>query len=276
MRVLRLRNLILFLAVVCGLCFAQQFRRRRTPDRSEYPQWKIDQQFETDVFTFTRVRYDSYGGGFGRGGGGWKNDFPDCDWNLSARLQQLTALQVDPNGEVVRLTDDELFNHPFVYMSNCNSMSLTDEEARAFGQYLLNGGFVMADDFWGPDSWASIKEQMARVLPGREPIELSRDHPIFHIVYNLKVTPQVPSIRAWRRGYTYEYWYFRESDPADPAPHFYAYKDDHDRIVALMCMNNDIGDGWEREGEEKEFFHRYSEQVSYPLGINIITYAMTH
>lgn len=271
-----IRAIALILIVAASFAGAQQWQRGRRggAKRSDYPQWQIDKFFEQDVFTFTRVQYDSYRG---RGrGGGWKNDFPDCDWNFSARLQQLTSLEVDPNGKVVRMDDDELFDHPFVYMSNCYNMSMTDSEAGGLRKYLLNGGFLMADDFWGPDSWAQIKDQMSLVFPNRKPVEISWDHPIFHLVYDLRVKPQVPSIFAWRQGYTYEPWHFREANPKDTDPHFFVYKDDNDRIMALMCQNNDIGDGWEREGEEKEFFHLYSEKVSYPLGINIITYAMTH
>ena len=82
--------------------FAQFFgggrRSRRTPDRSEYPVWELPAPFEHDCFTFVRIQYDSIGGG-GRGGGGWSNDFPDCDWNFSYRLQQLTSMQVDPKRE---------------------------------------------------------------------------------------------------------------------------------------------------------------------------------
>lgn len=271
----RLRRTTGLVLAVCSLALAQSWQRGRKSNRADYPQWQIDKQFEQDVFTFTRVQYDSYGGR-GRRGAGWKNDHPDCDWNFSARLQQLTSLEVDPNGKVVRMDDDELFDHPFLYMSNCNSMSLTDSEATALRRYLMNGGFIMADDFWGPDSWNAIQEQMALVLPDRKPVEISWDHPLFHIVYDLKVKPQVPSIRAWRRGYTYEYWYFSDPNPPDTDPHFWVYLDDNNRIMALMCQNNDIGDGWEREGEEREFFELYSEKVSYPLGINIITYAMTH
>lgn len=271
--VFRTKAIIILLFV--SLASAQRWQRGRQANRADYPQWQIEKMFQRDVFTFTRVQYDSYGGQ-GRRGAGWRNDFPDCDWNFSARLQQLTALQVDPDGQVVRLDDDALLDHPFVYMSNCNSMSLTESEAAGMRRYLLNGGFIMADDFWGPDSWDAIKQQMALVFPNRQPVELERDHPIFSIVYDLKVKPQVPSIRAWRQGYTYEYWYFRDPNPTDTEPHFWAYLDGNDRIMALMCQNNDIGDGWEREGEEIEFFERYSEKVSYPLGINIITYAMTH
>ena len=244
--------------------------RRKAPDRTEYKMWEVEKEFANDVFTFVRIQFDSGG----RRGGGWANDYPDCDWNFSVRLHDLTSLKVDPNGKVIRLTDPELFEYPWVYMSNVNRMNLEDEEVEAMRDYCLKGGFVMGDDFWAPRAWRHVREQMKRVFPNREPRELGRDHKIFNLVYDLEGIPQVPSIHAWQQGYTFEYWH---GDPeGDEAPHFWGYFDDNDRLMALMCHNNDIGDGWERENENKEYFEEYSERVSYPLGINIITYVMTH
>jgi hypothetical protein len=116
--------------------------------------------------------------------------------------------------------------------------------------------------------------EMKRVFPNREPRELSLDHEIFHLVYELPAIPQVPSIFAWQQGSMFEFWH--GDSEGDEAPHFFGYFDDNDRLMALMCLNNDIGDGWEREGENREFFEQFSIKVSYPLGINIVTYAMIH
>ena len=132
----------------------------------------------------------------------------------------------------------------------------------------------MADDFWAPAAWQHVYTQMKRVFPNREPRELPKTHEIFNLIYDLKGKPQVPSIFAWQRGETFEYWH---GDPqGDEGPHFWGFFDDNDRLMALLCHNNDIGDGWEREGENPDYFKEYSVRVSYPLGINIITYAMTH
>jgi hypothetical protein len=261
-------------SLVAAVSIAQWQRGRvqRLPDRSEYPMWAVDEEFKHEVFTFARVQYDS--DGFVRRGRNWDNDFPDCDWNFSVRLHELTSMEVDPEGTVVRLTDPELFDYPFIYMSNVGRMSLSDEEVLALRRYLLNGGFLMADDFWAPAAWDHVSTQMKRVFPNRKPRELTSDHEIFHIVYDLKGKPQVPSIFAWQRGYTFEYWH---GDPqGDEDPHFWGFFDDDGHLMALFCHNNDIGDGWEREGENTEYFHQYSERVSYPLGINIVTYALTH
>ena len=250
----------------------QRPRSRRPAERSDYLMWEVDKDFQNDVFTFVRIRYDSFG--YGGRGRHWDNDYPDCDWNFSARLHELTSIKVDPDGKVVRLTDPELLNHPFVYMSNVGRMSLSEAEVVALRRYLLNGGFLMADDFWAPAAMRHVRSEMKRVFPDREPLELTPDHPIFHLVYDLQGSLQVPSIFAWRQGDTFEYWH---GDPeGDEDPHFWGLYDDHGRLMALLCHNNDIGDGWEREGENSEFFKRYSERISYPLGINIVTYAMTH
>jgi hypothetical protein len=125
------------------------------------------------------------------------------------------------------------------------------------------------DDFWGEREWSNFYEQIKRVFPDREPEELPLEHEIFHCVYDLKEKPQVPSIHAWARGYTAERYDARE-------PHYKAFHDDHGRMVMIICHNTDLGDGWEREGLDPNYFREMSEKYSYPLGINIIVYAMTH
>ena len=254
--------------------FGGQFggRERPLPPRSDFPMWKVDSGFESDTFTFARIKYSSRSG-YGWGNR-WTNDYPDSDWNFSYRLHQMTTLAVDPDGKVLELTDPELFNYPFVFMNGVGSLDFSDAEAECLRRYLLNGGFMMVDDFWGEEEWANMKRQMKRVFPNREPVDLPLSHPIFHLVYDLKEKPQVPDIRTWRSGSNFEY---RHGGPyGDQLPHFQAYHDDHGHIVALLCHNNDLGDGWEREGENHEYFEKFSVPWSYPMGINIITYAMTH
>lgn len=270
-----LLSVALFVLLGTVVTFAQQRStrtggRRQASSRNEYPTWKIKNEFEHDVFTFVRIQYD----GFRGRGSNWRNDHPDCDWNFSVRLHQLTSMKVDPNGKVFRLTDPELFDYPFAYMSNVQGMMLTDEETQAMRRYCLNGGFIMADDFWAAEAWRHVEREMRRVFPKRKPRDLPLSHEIFHLVYDLKEMPQVPSYFAWRDGEKVERWH--GSFEGDEAPHFQGYFDDNGRLMALFCHNNDIGDGWEREGEHRGFFDQYSIKISYPLGINIVTYAMTH
>jgi len=148
-------------------------------------------------------------------------------------------------------------------------MALTEEEVAGLRRYLLNGGFLMVDDFWGEDEWFVFHQNLKRVFPDKEPVELPLEHEIFHCVYDLKKKPQVPSIHGYWGGRTYERWDAQE-------PHYRALFDDKGRMMAIICHNTDLGDGWEREGEDSGYFHEFSEKWSYPLGINIVTYAMTH
>jgi len=276
--------IVLFVAasLAGGLTFAQ---RRYYGDRAGVPNWEPDKEFSKDVFTFVRIRYSARygGGGFGRGrsrgrrgyngGGRWATDYPDSDLNFSYRLQQLTSMEVDPNGLVLELTDERLFDYPFIYIVEPGDLAFSEEEVKALRRYLLNGGFLMVDDFWGEDEWYNFYYEIKRVFPDREPIPLDYTEPIFHCPFELKERPQIPSIghALGGRGYgvTWERHDAREV-------HYKALYDDKGRIMAIICHNTDLGDGWEREGENEWYFHEFSEKSAYPLGINIVFYAMTH
>lgn len=251
-------------------------------DRAGVPDWKADEHFPRDVFTFVRVEYDSFRGGGGRrgrgwgGGGGWRTDWPDSDLNFSYRLQQLTSLKVNPEPISLRLTDPKLFDYPFIYMIEPGSLYFSEPEVESLRRYLLNGGFLMVDDFWGDYQWENFYQQIKRVFPDREPQELPADHEIFRCVYRLKEKPQVPSIgAAWQgreQGITWEIGHGGNTQDV----HYKGIFDDKGRMMAIICHNTDLGDGWEKEGEDPWYFKEFSEKKAYPLGINIVTYAMTH
>jgi hypothetical protein len=269
--------LIVLLCLVAGIGFAQfrSSRGRSTVDRSGIPDWEIDPQFKKDVFTFVRIQYTSERGSRrGRGGGGWRTDWPDSDLNFSFRLQQLTSMKVDPEGKIIELTDNELLNYPFAYLIEPGSMALTDEEVLGLRNYLLNGGFLMVDDFWGEDAWENFYDQIKRVFPDREPQELDLSHQIFQCVFPLKAKPQMPSIghAVSYRGTPYQN--YERTDAAEV--HYKGLFDDKGRLMAIICHNTDLGDGWEEEGEDPWYFSEYAEKMAYPMGINIVFYAMTH
>lgn len=237
-------------------------------NRNGVPLWDVDPEFKNDVFTFVRIEYDSY-----QRPGSWLTDFPDADLNFSYRLQQLTSLKVDPNGRILRLNDPEMFRYPFIYLIEPGHIVLGPDEVSALRRYLLNGGFLMVDDFWGESEWNSLYNAMKEVFPEREPIELPLEHPIFHCVYDLKEKPQIPSIGQAIDGKSTGRTWEREDAKT---PHYKGIFDDKGRMMAIICHNTDLGDGWEREGEDPWYFTEFSEKKAYPLGINIIFYAMTH
>ena len=241
-------------------------------DRQGVPDWENEPEFAQDVFTFVRVIYRSDAWG-GRSGGGWRTDWPASDLNFSFRLQQLTSMKVEPDPVQLELTDPRLFDYPFLYLVEPGALAFSQAEVDALRRYLENGGFLMVDDFWGEEEWYNFYYEIRRVFPDREPQELPLEHPVFHCVYDLKEKPQIPSIghavggrydgRTWER-------------PDAQTPHYKAIYDDQDRMMVIICHNTDLGDGWEREGEDPWYFREFSEKYAYPLGINIVTYAMTH
>ena len=237
------------------------------------PEWTNAPGFEKDVFTYARVIYTPNDMPF-PDMLGWVNDYPDADLNLSFRLQQLTSMKADPDGRVLKLTSPDLFNYPMIFMSQPGHMELRDEEVPILRKYLLNGGVLLVDDFWGDAEWQSFETEIRRVLPERHWVELPMDHPIFHCVFDLKMAKndlQVQTKNFWRRG---GMTYRGREDTRDV--HVRAWLDDKQRIMVIALHNSDNGDGWEREGEDEVYFHTFSETRAYPLAINIIFYTMTH
>jgi hypothetical protein len=241
--------------------------------RGEFPMWNVSNESPNDVFTFARLRYTSYGGRYGHGRR-WLTDYPDSDLNFSYRLQQLTALQVNPRGTILDIDAEQMRHFPFIYMLEVGDITLTDGEASIIREYLLNGGFIMVDDFWGYEEWDTFYTAFKQIFPNREAEELPLTHDIFHIVFDLKIKPQIPSVGAAlegrSRGITYEH------QPGSEHVHYKGVKDDKGRLMMVICHNTDLGDGWEEEGTDPWYFKEFSEKYAYPLGINIIFYAMTH
>lgn len=251
-------------------------------DRGGVPDWENNKRFQDDVFTFVRIQYSSGGrGGFGfrgRGGrgGAWRTDYPDSDLNLSFRLQQLTSLKVEPRPIYMRLTDDRLFDYPFIYIIEPGRLVFSEDEVQALRRYLLSGGFLMVDDFWGDYEWNNFYQQIKRVFPDREPSELPLDHDVFSCVYRLKEKPQVCGLRAAVQGRPWGVTWEDGHGGDCRTVHYKGLFDDDGRMMAIICHNTDLGDGWEEEGVSEWYFNEFAENKAYPMAINIIFYAMTH
>ena len=264
--------LIVVLTLAGGVTVFAQWGWRRMP-----PKFPSDRPTHRD-FTFSRVLYQS--DRREPGGQGWHTDYPTADQNLMVRLSELTTTSVGfdrrdiPDHVVVPLHDPRIFNYPFLFMSDVGTLRLSDQEAARLREYLLKGGFLWVDDFWGPHAWDQWVGELSKALPpGEYPvIDIPLEHPIHKTLFEVTEIPQVPSIQHWRRsgGTTTSERGFRSDDV-----HFRAITDAHERILVIMSHNTDIADGWEREGEDYEFFYRFSVDA-YELGINIVVHAMSH
>ncbi len=228
-------------------------------------------------FNFCRGVYTS--GRREAGGQGWSTDYPDAERNFSIRLGELTRTNVskgadgEPQFVVVRLTDETLYQCGFLHLEDVGTAALTGAEIEGLRSYLLRGGFVWCDDFWGTFAWNNWLNELNRVLPQAEypVVPIPPDHPIFRAQFEVKEIPQIPSIQFWRQsgGGTSE----RGADSSRPK--FMGIFDDHGNLMMVMTHNTDISDAWEREGEDPRFFYNFSPN-GYAVGINILMYAMTH
>lgn len=214
-----------------------------------------------------------------RRGWRWRVDYPAADLNFSYRLEDLTSLKADPNGKTISLTDPQLYEFPFIFIIDPRSLVFDSREVEMLRTYLLNGGFLMIDDFWGQRMWDHFMGEMKKVFPDRKPVSLPLEHEIFNCVYPLSIKPQVPSEDSAHRARdagTFSTWEDEISWETPQPANYWALLDDHDRIMVLICHNTDLSDGWEEEGISEWFFENFSEKYSYPMGINIVFYVMTH
>jgi len=212
-------------------------------------------------------------------GGGWSTDYPSADTNLMIRFSELTKAPVGfdasgyPQHLVVPLTSDELFRCPFIMMQEVGALYLTDEDAARLRLYLLKGGFLWVDDFWGSYAWSVWEEEIQKAFPPNEfPIvDLPADHPILRMLFEVPSVPQIPAINSWFSlgGGTSE----RGADSAEV--HTRAILDPNGRVMLLMTHNTDVSDSWEREGEDQDYFYRFSVD-GYAVGINVLLYSMSH
>jgi hypothetical protein len=229
----------------------------------------------TGGFNFCRLAFTSNR----REKRGWSTDYPGADINLSVRLAELTKARVpkahdgQPEHIVVRATDEALFKCPFLIGEDAGTAVFSPGEATRLRQYLLKGGFLFVSDTWGDLAEEQFEEQIGRVLPREQfPLQsVAMDNPIFHSLFDVKEVKQMPSIQSWRRSGGRD----SERPEAEGNVRIRGISDAHGRLMVLFAHNTDLPDAWEREGEDADYFFRFSPE-SYSVAINVILYAMTH
>ena len=226
------------------------------------------------AFAICRIMYQSVRSE--ADGAGWQTDYPLGETNLMIRFSELTRTRIStdaarrPNHWVVRLTDEALFNCPYTVASDVGTMGLNEREVLKLREYLLKGGFLWVDDFWGTAAWEHWTRVIGEVLPGRPIEDVPLTDPVFSSQFVVKKVPQVPRYPFWvATGTTSE----RGNDSREP--HFRAIRDDAGRIMVVMTHNTDVADSWEREAEEPAYFQKFSID-GYALGVDVLLHALTH
>ncbi len=205
------------------------------------------------------------GGDWLKGGTAWTVDYPEADRTFARILGRLTTIDVRMTEQPVNLDDDiDPYYWPFLISGLVGAWDLTDAQAAKLREYLLRGGFLLCDSFYGTVEWEGFVASMSRVFPDRPIIELPDDHPIFHAVFDLKDRPRIPTLQHLPRGY--------RNDGA--VPHWRAILDDDDRVMVMITYNNDIADGWQHADEA--YYPSESANLALRMGVNFAVYALTH
>jgi hypothetical protein len=234
-------------------------------------------------FHFIRVEYTDlpefhrrfgYSSRDGMGSGWWLVDWPNADNHFTTGVERLTRIDTgDPRH--LRLTDPHLFDYPWIYATQAGWWDLSDAEVACLREYLLRGGYLVVDDFWGPDptQWEVFRRTMERVLPGRPITDVALSDSVMHVVYGIeqKDLTFIPGSRHLRRGYDGG---VQVVQPEGTEPAWRAISDDHDHMVVAINYNTDIGDAW--EFADVPYYPEKMTALAYRYGINYIVYSMTH
>ncbi len=263
----------LFLIAMTGVAQRLGIRERNEGPRPSFPSHA--------EFHFIRMEYTDLpqfhrGWGFssrdGRGQGWWIVDWPDAEDHFSAGVQRLTRIAV---GEPLhmRITDDRIFNYPWVYATQTGWWDLSDKEAARLREYLLRGGFLVVDDFWGPEQWEIFRRTMERVLPGQPILDLRDTDSVMHVMYDIQKKDRtfIPGTRHLRRGPD---GHITVRQPEGTEPAWRALYDDQNRMVVAVNFNTDVGDAWEYADAPE--YPEAMTSLAYRYGINYLIYAMTH
>jgi hypothetical protein len=244
------------------------FRQRRRPTTTNEPPAK-----SYGEYTFVRTIYDSPQRGYGRrgygyGGGTWTTDYPEADNNFIVGLREWagTNLKIAPRPEALEILDDRIFDYPILYVVEPGFMDLSTEQAARLREYIMRGGFIFLDDFWGEYEWDNVQEQFHKIVPEFEIKDLPLSHPIFHSYLDVEEVVQVPNVYNASRGIT--------SEKGGIVPHYMGVENKNGRLVAFIARNCDLGDAWEWINDPV-YPVKYG-LPAYKVGINVVIYAMSH
>ena len=276
-----LPHAFLALLFVAAAALAQRggLQRMQQPDD---PYERVADRREAE-FHFIRLEYTDlpqfhrrfgYASRAGMGEGWWVVDWPAADNHFTAGLQRLTRIDTgDPRH--FRLTDEHLFDYPWIYATQTGWWNLSDLEIARLREFLLRGGYLVTDDFWGPDrtQWDVFSSTMSRVLPGQPIADIALTDPVMHVLYDIeeKDLTFIPGSRHLRRGYDGSVTVVQ---PAGTQPAWRVMEDGQGHMVVAANYNTDVGDAW--EFADVPYYPEKMTALAYRYGINYVVYAMTH
>lgn len=262
-----------FIAAVCALAQRIEFEGHDEGPRPDFP--------TAGEFHFVRLEYTDipqfhrrwgYASRSGRGDGWWVVDWPDSEDHFTSGVQRLTRIAA-ASPLHMRLADDRIFDNPWIYATQAGWWDLSDSEAARLREYLLRGGFLVVDDFWGEQQWDIFRATMNRVLPGNAILEIEMAEPVMHVVYDIakKDLSFIPGTRHLRLGPDGSVVVHQ---PEGTHPAWRSIRDNQGRMVVAVNFNTDVGDAWEYADSPQ--YPEQMTELAYRYGINYVVYSMTH
>jgi hypothetical protein len=263
------------LGLFCAICAAQQLFRQYPG--VEYTRFEVppDYQEQTE-FAFARLMFpggwnDGYRGRFDgdwrEGMTLWTQDYPRADRHFSEALKRLTRVHVRSVEQPVNLDKDEEFEWPWLYAVQVGEWGLTPQQGLEMQEYLLRGGFFVADDFHGNIERKVFEDSMKLVFPDRPIVDIPEDDPMFHMVYDLAKRVQVPGMEHLGQG-------CKNCEDGGRVARWRGIYDDKGRIMIAISYNSDLGDGWEWADSPR--YPERAASMAIRIGVNYVVYAMTH
>jgi hypothetical protein len=264
-------------ALAC-LCTAYAFQKpfRQYPG-VEYTNFETPPDYqEKTEFAFARLMFPGgwndgyrgrYDGDFRLGLSLWTQDYPRADRHFSQAVRRLTRIHIRSVEQPINLDEDEQFDYPWVYAVQVGEWGLTKKQGKEMREYLLRGGFFMADDFHGNEERQVFEDSMKLVFPDRPIVDMPNGDPIFHTIYDLNDRFQVPGQAHLRQG-------CKNCSDGGRGAHWRGIYDDQGRVMIAISYNSDLGDAW--EFADDPYYPEKASSLAMRIGINYIVYSMTH
>jgi Domain of unknown function (DUF4159) len=266
MKLGRILALVLFVGLIAVVAFSADSGKRRWAQYENEMQDPVDDPPDAWVereFVFARLRYRSpYDGRYRRP---WGTDANKSDRLFMEGLRRLTRVETRSVEEVVDIDSDAMYNFPWLYAVSSGRWRFNDTQAQRLRAYFDRGGFLMVDDFHGDPEWRIFMDGIHQIYPTARVIEIDDSDPIFHVVYDLQHRVQISG---------FQIIYGQPYERGGITPHWRAVVDDQNRVIVAACFNMDVGDAWEWSD-----YPPYPEKLAslaYRLGVNYVTYALTH
>jgi len=224
----------------------------------------------TNELEIARLIFDtSITSGWAPGRPWWSIDWPDAEEHFVDGVQRYTAIDIATDSRHIRLTDDAIFDYPWLFVQQVGRWHLDNAEIRQMREYLLRGGFMVVDDFHGPSQWQVFQRVFDNALPEFEIVDIPVGDELLHVLYELEQRTQIPG----RRHLFYSNNGTVVDMPHSP-PRWRGIYDDDNRLMVAINFNMDMGDSWEHADDP--VYPVSMTSLGYRFGINYIIYAMTH